>query len=64
MPSGSEPGGRRGGRAPGTPNKRTRYFIDRLNDLDCDPLQALVEIASDPATDIALRAAIIRSTDN
>ena len=58
MPSGSQPGERRGGRAPGTPKKRPRYFIDRLDDLDCDPLQALVEIACDPATDIALRARI------
>lgn len=58
MPKGSQPGERRGGRAPGTPNKRTLELIERLAELDCDPLQALVTIANAPATDTALRARI------
>ena len=30
MSSGSQPGERRGGRAPGTPNKRTVELVERL----------------------------------
>ena len=49
-------GQRTGGRTADTPNKRNLYFLDRLTKVDCDPLEALVEIARDPATDTALRA--------
>lgn len=59
MPSGSKPGERRGGRAPGTPNKRTLHLLDRLTELGCDPLESLVTIALDPATDLALRVRIL-----
>ena len=59
MPQGSKPGEHRGGRAPGTPNKRTAYFLDRLAELDCDPLAALVAIAGDQATDLQLRVRIL-----
>jgi len=39
-----------GGRQPGTPNKSTVELRDKLAQLGCDPLQGLVEIASDPKT--------------
>lgn len=34
-----------GGRKKGTPNKRTQIVIDRLDELDCDPLEGMVRIA-------------------
>ena len=58
MPSGSQPGEHRGGRAPGTPNKRTAELVERLAELECDPVEGLVSIAADPSTDPALRARV------
>jgi hypothetical protein len=58
MSSGSQPGEHRGGRAPGTPNKRTTELVERLAELDCDPLEGLAAIAADPNTDAALRARV------
>jgi len=58
MPSGSQPGEHRGGRAPGTPNKRTVELVERLAELECDPVEGLVAIAADPDTDVALRARV------
>jgi len=34
-----------GGRKKGTPNKRTIDVIERLNELDCDPIAGMAEIA-------------------
>lgn len=36
-----------GGRKKGTPNKRTQIVIDRLDELECDPLEGLVRIAQE-----------------
>ena len=58
MSSGSQPGERRGGRAPGTPNKRTTELIERLAELKCDPVEGLARIAADANTDVALRARV------
>ena len=58
MSSGSQPGERRGGRAPGTPNKRTTELIERLVELECDPVEGLARIAADPNTDAVLRARV------
>ena len=58
MPQGSQPGERRGGRTAGTPNKRTVELVERLAELACDPVEGLVRIANDPATDAALRARV------
>ena len=38
-------GNKTGGRTKGTPNKATQYTIDRLEELDFDPLDAMVRIA-------------------
>ena len=58
MSSGSQPRERRGGRTPGTPNKRTAELVERLAELECDPVEGLAKIASDPSTDSALRARV------
>jgi len=58
MPQGSQPGERRGGRTAGTPNKRTAELIERLAELECDPVEGLAAIANDPATDAVLRARV------
>ncbi len=34
-----------GGRKAGTPNKRTREVMDRLEELNCDPIEGMVRIA-------------------
>ena len=46
MPRGSAKGERRGGRAKGTPNKRTEDLIERLWELDCDPFKGMITIAA------------------
>ena len=51
-------GHKTGGRAAGTPNKRTADLADRLKALKCDPVKGLAAIAADPATDTALRARV------
>lgn len=38
-------GKRLGGRSKGTPNKRTQDVIERLKELDCDPIQGMAIIA-------------------
>lgn len=58
MARGSKPGERRGGRAPGVPNRRTLELTERLTDLGCDPLEGLAKIAADPSTDVVLRARV------
>ena len=55
MPRGSLPGERRGGRAPGTPNRATAEVADKLAALGFDPIAAMVAIATDPAADLTLR---------
>lgn len=45
--SGVKKGYRRGGRAKGTPNKRTQSVIDKLAKLDFDPLESLARLAID-----------------
>ena len=55
MPRGSLPGERRGGRAPGTPNRATAEVSDKLAALGFDPIAAMVAIATDPAADLTLR---------
>ena len=52
-------GQKTGGRTAGTPNKRTVELMDRLEELNCDPLEGLAKIAGDPATDVALRARVL-----
>lgn len=37
-----------GGRVKGTPNKRTLDLLDRIQELDWDPLQELYLLISDP----------------
>ena len=55
---GSAPGERRGGRAKGTPNRQTQLVRDRLAELNCDPVQGLVKIATDPSNTPELRAKV------
>lgn len=43
---GAPPGTRYGGRGKGTPNKRSQAAIDRLHQLNFDPLEELVKIAN------------------
>jgi len=38
---------RLGGRAAGTPNKRTQDVIERLEALKCDPIEGMAKIAMD-----------------
>ena len=51
-------GQKTGGRTAGTPNKRTAELIERLAELDCDPVEGLARIAADPTADAALRARV------
>ncbi len=41
----SSKGKRLGGRSKGTPNKRTQDVIERLKELDCDPIEGMAIIA-------------------
>lgn len=45
-----------GGRPKGSPNKRTQEIAERLSELKCDPIEAMVKIAMDVANDVKLRA--------
>ena len=45
MARGSRPGEYRGGRKKGTPNKATQTVIEKLEKLDCDPIEGMAEIA-------------------
>ena len=44
---GSKPGERRGGRARGTPNKRTLFLEERLEELNCDPIGYMAQVMMD-----------------
>jgi len=48
-------GRKTGGRARGTPNKRTLDVIDRLEQLNCDPIEGMAKIAMDEANPPELR---------
>ncbi len=45
MSRGAKPGERRGGRAKGTPNKKTQIVMDILESLDCNPIYNLAMMA-------------------
>lgn len=42
-------GRKTGGRTKGTPNKDTSDLVERLRVLDCDPLEGMVQIATNEA---------------
>ena len=42
-----EPSRKTGGRAKGTPNKKTLEVIERLKELKCDPIEGMAKIAKD-----------------
>lgn len=44
---GSKPGERRGGRKKGTPNKATQAVQEKLQAMDCDPIEGMAEIAQE-----------------
>jgi len=48
-------GRKTGGRAAGTPNRRTRDVQELLDLLDCDPIQGMARIAMNPKTRLELR---------
>ena len=52
------------GRQPGTPNKRTAELVERLAELNLDPLAGLAAIANDPKTSVELRADIHKTLLN
>lgn len=54
MPRGSKPGERRGGRKPGTPNKKTTDIEAKLAALNCDPLELLARVANGEALEVRL----------
>ena len=62
MPRGSKPGERRGGRQPGTPNKRTSELADRIASKypGWDPVEAMAEIARDEENDVMIRLAALK----
>lgn len=53
----STPGGKRSGagRPKGAKNKRTQEIIDRLEDLDCDPIEGMAMISADPTSSPELK---------
>ena len=44
-----------GGRLKGTPNKATRDVMERLAELNCDPIEGMSRIAADPKNSPELR---------
>jgi hypothetical protein len=48
-------GRKTGGRVAGTPNKRTVEVMERLEALDCDPIEGMARIAMDEANPSELR---------
>jgi hypothetical protein len=44
-----------GGRMKGTPNRRTRDVFERLEALDCDPIEGMARIAMNPQNRPELR---------
>ena len=49
-------GRKTGGREAGTPNRRTVEAQERLEALNCDPIEGMARIAMDPATPRELKA--------
>lgn len=49
---GARPGS---GRPAGKPNKRTQEIQDRLDELDCDPIEGMAMIAADPTASQELK---------
>ena len=45
-----------GGRAIGSPNKRTLEAMQKLDELGCDPIEGMASIAMDVSNSIELRA--------
>ena len=52
---GAKPGERRGGRQPGTPNKRTADVAEKLAALGCDPIAGMATIAMNIKNPVDLR---------
>ncbi len=48
-------GAKTGGRKKGTPNRKTQAVIDKLADLDCDPIEGMAKIAADEKNSPELR---------
>ena len=46
-----------GGRSKGTPNKRTKDVIERLRELECDPIEGMAKIAQQAMNDDDLQLA-------
>ena len=44
-----------GGRVKGSLNKTTRDVVERLAELDCDPIEGMARIAADPKTSVETR---------
>lgn len=51
-------GKKTGGRAAGTPNKRTQDLMERLDQLGVDPVNGLAAIATDEGAPLELRARV------
>lgn len=51
-------GKKTGGRAAGTPNKRTQDLMERLDQLGVDPVNGLAAIATDESAPLELRARV------
>jgi len=47
-----------GGRQKGTPNRRTQQLIERLEELDVDPVEGLAQILKEPTVTADTRRAI------
>jgi len=55
MPGGRKPGGpKTGGRKAGTPNRQTREITELLESLGHNPIEAMVQIATDPEASLEL----------
>ncbi len=48
-----------GGRVAGTPNKRTLEAMQKLEELDCNPIEGMARIAMDESNSIELRAKML-----
>ncbi len=63
MPRGSKPGERRGGIKKGTVHRKTAEFratvLEKLREMNCDPIEGLAAIANDANTSIDCRAKIL-----
>jgi len=63
MPAGSKPGEHRGGRKPGTRNKRTQAVADKLEELGCDPVRLLVAYARNEVAFLELSDEYVTNKD-